>query len=69
MEIIDERKILMVQETCAPWHDDLTGEVLDDEKVRAGMQKERDSFDEFGVYDRVPPEEVPAVWEDEDAIV
>eukprot|EP00972_Heterocapsa_arctica_P014872 2190723-Heterocapsa_arctica.AAC.1 len=59
----------MVQETCAPWHDDLTGEVLDDVKVRAGTQKERDSFDEFCVYNRVPPEEVPAVWADEDATV
>eukprot|EP00972_Heterocapsa_arctica_P008439 1232318-Heterocapsa_arctica.AAC.1 len=33
------------------------------------MQKERDSLHEFCVYDRVPPEEVPAVWEDEDATV
>eukprot|EP00972_Heterocapsa_arctica_P043323 6391992-Heterocapsa_arctica.AAC.1 len=33
------------------------------------MQKERDSLDEFCVYDRVPQERVPAVWADEDATV
>eukprot|EP00972_Heterocapsa_arctica_P015740 2319786-Heterocapsa_arctica.AAC.1 len=69
MEIIDEHKVLMVQETCAPWHDDLTGEILDDAKVKAAMQKERDSIKEFCVYDRVPQEQVPAVWADEDATV
>eukprot|EP00972_Heterocapsa_arctica_P082026 12089718-Heterocapsa_arctica.AAC.1 len=60
---------MMVQETCAPWHDDVTGELLDDKKVREAMQKERDSLREFCVYERASPEEVPAVWEDEDATV
>eukprot|EP00972_Heterocapsa_arctica_P058028 8560926-Heterocapsa_arctica.AAC.1 len=44
MEIIDEHEVLMAQETCAPWHDDLTGEILDDAKVKIAMQKERDSL-------------------------
>eukprot|EP00972_Heterocapsa_arctica_P110378 16251119-Heterocapsa_arctica.AAC.1 len=33
------------------------------------MEKERSSLREFCVYDRVPAEEVPAVWEDADATV
>eukprot|EP00972_Heterocapsa_arctica_P064155 9467638-Heterocapsa_arctica.AAC.1 len=58
-----------IQETAPPWHDDVTGELMDNKKVREAMKKERSSLREFCVYDRAPAKGVPAVWEDADATV
>eukprot|EP00972_Heterocapsa_arctica_P025522 3756455-Heterocapsa_arctica.AAC.1 len=58
-----------VQETTPPWHDDVTGELLDNKKVREAMEKKRSSLSKFCVYDRVPAKDVPVVWEDADATV
>eukprot|EP00972_Heterocapsa_arctica_P028553 4200700-Heterocapsa_arctica.AAC.1 len=41
MESIDEFLIMGIQETTPPWHDDVTGEPLDNKKVREAMEKER----------------------------
>eukprot|EP00972_Heterocapsa_arctica_P018100 2673605-Heterocapsa_arctica.AAC.1 len=69
MENIDEFLIMGIQETAPPWHDDVTGELLEDKKVREAMEKERSRLREFCVYDRVPVNKVPAVWDDPDATV
>eukprot|EP00972_Heterocapsa_arctica_P082425 12146765-Heterocapsa_arctica.AAC.1 len=70
VEIKDEKTIAYVQqETGPPWHDDLTGELLDTEKVKIAMQKERDSLSEFHAYDQVPQEKVDDIWSDKDATV
>eukprot|EP00972_Heterocapsa_arctica_P089248 13161937-Heterocapsa_arctica.AAC.1 len=58
-----------IQETTPPWHDDVTGELLDNQKVCEAMEKERASLREFGVYDRVPAAQAQAVCEDPDATV
>eukprot|EP00972_Heterocapsa_arctica_P016159 2382203-Heterocapsa_arctica.AAC.1 len=65
-----EKKIAYFQQqTCPPWHDDLTGELLDTEKVKIAMQKERHSLIEIHAYDRVPQEKVDDIWNDKNATV
>eukprot|EP00972_Heterocapsa_arctica_P053382 7863574-Heterocapsa_arctica.AAC.1 len=69
MENIDDFLIMGIQETTPPWHDDVPGELLDNQKVREAMEKKIASLREFCVYDRVPAAKALAVWEDPDATV
>eukprot|EP00972_Heterocapsa_arctica_P078819 11623223-Heterocapsa_arctica.AAC.1 len=69
MENIDDFLIMGIQETTPPLHDDVTGELLDNQKVREAREKERASLREFCVYNRVPAAKAQAVWQDPDATV
>eukprot|EP00972_Heterocapsa_arctica_P052451 7716607-Heterocapsa_arctica.AAC.1 len=69
MENIDDCLIMDIQETTPPCHDDVMGELFDDQKVREAMEKERASLREFCVYDRVPAAKALGVWEEPDATV
>eukprot|EP00972_Heterocapsa_arctica_P081806 12056990-Heterocapsa_arctica.AAC.1 len=47
----------MVATSGPPWYDTKTGKLLNPEKVKVGMDKERGSQDSFGVHTDVPDTE------------
>ena len=51
----------LLQPNGPPWYDDITGAELDPKQVDAGMQKERNSLEEFWVKDDVLQSDYPGV--------
>eukprot|EP00972_Heterocapsa_arctica_P041373 6102906-Heterocapsa_arctica.AAC.1 len=43
----DARDVMLITVTGLPWFDSLTGKQLDEKKTLEGMQRERDSLNDF----------------------
>eukprot|EP00972_Heterocapsa_arctica_P073546 10861709-Heterocapsa_arctica.AAC.1 len=44
---------MLITVTGPPWFDSLTGKQLDEKKTLEGMQRERDSLNDFSTFDDV----------------
>ena len=53
-------------DTGPPWYDDVTGEPLEDDAVRAAMKKEMESMANFEVFEKVPEK---IAYDDPNAII